>query len=144
MARKQLTGKQVAARVFRRMGRYDKLNFLESFAMFMGKAQLVEFALKSLLINKYGVEEEQIERWTLGQVIAALRERGCMQQFVGLLEELKERRNYIAHEILADDALMRKLVGSGGTFASRSVMKGLYCVETVIVVHDFLISNGYL
>jgi hypothetical protein len=142
--KKGLTGKQVAARVFKRMRKYNKLNFLESFAMFMGKVQLVELGLKNFLINKYGLEDEQIERWPLGRVIAELERHGCRKDFIELLKDLKERRNHIAHELLANDAIMRKLTGSSPTFVGRSVDKGLYCVETVIVVHDFLISNGFL
>jgi hypothetical protein len=110
--RKQPNGRQVNAIVLRRLRKYDKLNFLESFAMFMGKAQVVELGLKNLLINKYGLEEERIEKWSLGGVIAELEKRGCRKDFVGLLEELKERRNYIAHELLADDAIMRRFAGS--------------------------------
>jgi hypothetical protein len=139
-----LSSKQVAARVFRRMGKYDKLNFLETYAMFMGKAQLVELGLKNLMINKYGFDEERIKNWPLGKVITALKERGFPEGFVELLEELKDRRNHIAHELLANDAILRKMTGSGGTVASRSIIKGLYCVETVIVLHDFLISKGFL
>ena len=59
-SRKRLSGKQVNAIVFRRLRKYDKLNFSESFAMFMGRAQIVEFGLKKLLMDKYGLEEEKI------------------------------------------------------------------------------------
>jgi hypothetical protein len=143
--KKQLSGKQVNAIVFRRLRKYDKLNFSESFAMFMGKAQLVEFGLKKVLMSKYGLEEEKIENWSLGQVIAELKKRGCRQDFVALLEELKERRNYIAHTILIDDAMMRRLVGSRAQRISwKSLSRGLYQVEEAIVVHDFLVTNELL
>jgi hypothetical protein len=49
---KQLTAKQVDAIVARRMRKYEKLNFMEHFALFMGKAQLVERGLKNHLMNK--------------------------------------------------------------------------------------------
>jgi hypothetical protein len=62
-----------------------------------------------------------------------------------LVEELKEHRNYIAHEILADDAMMQKLAGAGARrFAWKSLERGLYTVEEVIVVHDFLAGNKLL
>ena len=78
-------------------------------------------------------------------MIAELKRRGCRQDFVGLLEELKERRNYIAHELLADDAIMRKLIGSGAQrIAWKSLSRGLYHVEETIVVHGFLVTNGFL
>jgi len=109
---KQLSDKQVNAIVVRCLRKYDKLNFLESFAMFVGKAQLVELGLKRLLMSKYGLEQENIEKWTLGRVIRELKDRGCRRDFVALLEELNRYRNYIAHDILADDAIMRKLTDS--------------------------------
>jgi hypothetical protein len=36
--------------------------------MFMGKAQLVEIALKNLLMTKCDYSEQKIERWTLGRL----------------------------------------------------------------------------
>jgi hypothetical protein len=68
MKNKQLSSKQVHSKVVRRLRSFDKLNHLECFAMFMGKAQLVEMALKHLLITKYGYTEQKIERWILGQL----------------------------------------------------------------------------
>ena len=56
-----------------------------------------------------------------------------------LLKDLNEHRIYIAHELLADDALMKKLAGwKAQRFAWKSLERGLYAVETVILVHDFL------
>jgi hypothetical protein len=71
--------------------------------MFMGNAQLIELRLKGLLVNKYGLKERRIEKWPLGQVIAELEKRKFRQDFLGLLVELKEHRNDIAHQLLADD-----------------------------------------
>jgi hypothetical protein len=143
--KKQISGRQVNAIVIRRLRKYDRLNFLESFAMFMGKAQLVELALKNTLAQKYGYEGEKIENWSLGQVIKELKALGLRPDFVALIEDLKERRNYIAHEILANDALMRRLAGTRAQrFAWKSLNRGLDSVETVIVVHDFLARNELL
>ncbi|WP_271528965.1 hypothetical protein [Bradyrhizobium sp. CCBAU 25338] len=140
--RQSLSGKQVHAIVARRLRRIDRLSFLESFAMFMGKAQLVELGLKNLLTSMYGYDEERIERWTLGRVVKELGERGLRQDFIQLMEELKERRNYIAHEMLANDALLRRLAGVGAhRLAWKSLRRGLYLVEEAIVVHDFLFGD---
>jgi hypothetical protein len=142
---KQLSGKQVHARVVSRLRKANKLNFLESFAMFMGKAQVVEFGLKKILMSKYGYKEEKIENWPLGAVIKELKKLGLRRDFIALVEDLKERRNYIAHEMLADDAIMRKLAGAKAQrFAWKSLEHGLYAVEQVIIVHDFLASNEFL
>ena len=142
---KKLTAKQVDAIVCKRLRKYDKMNFMESFAMFMGKAQLVELGLKNHLMNKYGLDEGKIERWTLGQVIGELDKRGCRPDFVALLKELNQHRKYIAHDLLAHDALMRKIVGSKAQrLAWKSLSRGAYVVETTVVVHDFLATNGFL
>jgi hypothetical protein len=141
--RKSLSGKQVHAIVARRLRRIERLNFLESFAMFMGKAQLVELGLKNILAGKYGYDEERIESWSLGRVVKALRESGLRQDFVHLMEELKEHRNHIAHEMLANDALLRRLAGGGARrIAWKSLSRGLYLVEQAIVVHDFLFGGS--
>ncbi|MBB4261466.1 MULTISPECIES: hypothetical protein [unclassified Bradyrhizobium] len=141
-ARRSLSGRQVHAIVARRLRKLEKLSFLESFAMFMGKAQLVELGLKNLLMRKYGFDEERIKRWTLGRVVKELGERGLRQDFIHLMEELKGSRNYIAHEMLANDALMRRLAGAGANrIAWKSLRRGLYLVEESIVVHDFLFGG---
>jgi hypothetical protein len=143
--KKQISGRQVNAIVFRRLRKYNRLNFLESFAMFMGKTQLIELRLKGLLVNKYRLKEAKIENWPLGQVIAELKKRELRQDFVRLLEELKRHRNYIAHQVLADDAITRKVAGPRAQrFAWKSLNHGLHSIETVIVVHDFLTRNELL
>ena len=110
--------------------------------MFMGKAQLVELGLKNILTGKYGYDEERIESWSLGRVVKALRESGLRQDFVHLMEEFKEHRNHIAHEMLANDALLRRLAGGGARrIAWKSLSRGLYLVEQAIVVHDFLFGG---
>jgi hypothetical protein len=140
--RKTLSGKQVHSIVARRLRKIDGFSFLESFALFMGKAQIVELGLKHILISTYGYDEERVERWTLGRVVNELRERGLRQDFVQLMEELKERRNYIAHEMLVNDALLRRLAGSRAQrIAWKSLHRGLYVVEQAIVLHDFLFGK---
>jgi hypothetical protein len=142
---KRLSGKQVLATVTRRLQRTEKLNFLEHFAMLMGKAQVVELGLKKILVRKYGYKEEKIENWPLGAVIKELKKLGLRRDFIALVEHLKEHRNYIAHEMLADDAMMQKLAGAESRrFAWKSLERGLFSVEEVIVVHDFLASNELL
>jgi hypothetical protein len=139
---KRLTGEQVLAIVTRRLQKTEKLNFLEHFAMFMGKAQVVELGLKKLLVTKYGYKEEKIENWPLGAVIKELEKLGLRRDFIALVEDLKEHRNYIAHEMLADDAMMQKLAGAETRrFAWKALERALFRVEEVIVVHDFLASN---
>jgi hypothetical protein len=79
--RNSISGKQVHAIVARRLRKIDRLSFLESFAFFMGKAQLVELGLKHILIGAYGYDEERIKRWTLGRVVKELGECGASARF---------------------------------------------------------------
>ncbi|WP_439369629.1 hypothetical protein [Bradyrhizobium sp. DASA03120] len=75
-------------------------------------------------------------------MVKELGERGLRQDFIHLMEELKGSRNHIAHEMLADDALMRRLAGTGAhRIAWKSLRRGLYLVEQAIVVHDFLFGG---
>ena len=142
-AKKPPSGKQFHAIVLKRLRKTDKLNFLESFAYFMGKAQIVEIGLKGLLVREYGYDSEQIEKWNLGRTIRELRERGLRQDFVGLVEELNDYRNHIAHDLLADEALMRRWMSASDAqrHAWEHLSRGLYWVEAAIVVHDFLFGN---
>lgn len=140
--KKPLSGKRIHAIVVRRLRKIDDFSFLESFAMFMGKAQLVELGLKRILTGKYGYDENKIERWSLRRVVEELSERGLRKDFLHLMEDLIEHRNYIAHEMLADDALLRRLAGGGAQrVAWKRLSHGLYLVERVIVVHDFLFGD---
>jgi hypothetical protein len=106
---KRLSGKQVHAWIIRRFKRYDHLSFLEQFAMFIGKAQLVEAALKQLLVTRFSCSEEKMEHWSLGRTIGELKEHGVRPDFIKLLEELNEYRNYAAHDMLAYDTVLNKL-----------------------------------
>ena len=75
-------------------------------------------------------------------MIKELRDCGLRPDFIHLMEELKERRNYIAHEMLVNDALLRRLAGRGSQrIAWKSLHRGLYAVEQAIVVHDFLFGD---
>ena len=114
MKDRRLTGGQVQSKVVRRLGSYKKLNHLECFAMFMGKAQLVEIALKNLLMTKCDYSEQKIERWTLGRLVKELKTLGLRSDFIALLEELTHYRNHIAHDLLLDYALMQRLTGVEG------------------------------
>jgi hypothetical protein len=142
----QLTGKQVHSKVVRRLRSSDKLNHLERFAMFMGKTQLIEMALKNLLTTKYDYTEEQIERWTLGRLVKELKTIGLRRDFIALLEELVHYRNHIAHDLLLDYALMQHLGQSKAAhrLSLKPLERGLYMVEQTIVVYDFLATNKFL
>jgi hypothetical protein len=74
--------------------------------MFMGTAQLLEAALQQLLVRRYKYDLERIERWTLGRTVRQLEARGLRSDVIRLLESVVEYRNYIAHELLLNDAML--------------------------------------
>jgi len=82
------------------LARLDKLSFLEHYAMFMGKAQLIEFSLKKILSVRYRYSEKKRERMTLGGAIAELEKLGLRKDFVSLLREVNNFRIDMAHEFL--------------------------------------------
>jgi hypothetical protein len=142
MKRTRLTDKQLHSRVAKRLEKIFELNHLECFAMFIGKAQLIEMALKNLLSTKYHYQENKIERWTLGKVIQKLEALGLRADFISQLKELNRYRTHMAHDYLADYALTTRLKAPGLT--QKRLREGLYVVEATIIVHDFLVSNKYL
>lgn len=132
-------------KIWERLLPLDKLSFFENYAMFMGKAQLVEMAMKGILIKKYGHNEKQVERWTFGRVIDELDKCGLRKDFLALLRKLNEYRIEIAHNLLADDALGKSLVGlEFQCFSMKTLKQGLFTVEETVHVYDFLSENKYL
>ncbi|MFQ2793011.1 hypothetical protein ACK302_21355 [Aeromonas caviae] len=69
---------------------YKNLSVLEQYAMFMGKAQILEFGLKGLLSRIYGVPSESMEKWTLGKTKNELRDKGLRPDFIAYLNSCSE------------------------------------------------------
>ena len=132
-----LTQSVIQRAVFKRLEPYDKLNFLEQFAMFMGKAQLFELALKQLLAHRYKYEFDNIERWTLGRIARELKECGLRKDFIALLESVVKHRNFIAHELLAGKVLVTALSGTTARFVRRPLKHGIYELEQILFLHDW-------
>lgn len=121
-----------------RLKRYEVLNVLEQFAMFMGRAQLLEAGLKQLLIRRYQCDPEAMKKWTLGTTLRELRERGLRSDFIQLLESVVEYRNYIAHELLFNDAMLRSILGGdSGRLELRQLEKGIYELEQLLFLYDW-------
>src|SRR5262245_54875548 len=138
---RRLTGKQIERAVFRRCAAYNKLSFLEQFATFMGKVQLLELRLKGMLAQKYGYDLDAIEKWPLGRVVGELKRNGLRADFIGLLESLVKWRNLIAHELLAQGALFRSLMGRRvrtPRFLIRPLLHGIFELEQIIYLHDWV------
>ena len=133
-----LSREQIAAGVAERLKKYESLSFLESFAMFMGVAQILEIGLKGLLHKRFGFDIQRMERWTLGRTATTLKERGLRSDFIQLLESVVDYRNYIAHELLANEAILRSLLsGESGRFEIRQLEKGTYELEQLMFLYDW-------
>jgi hypothetical protein len=75
MKRNTLTPNQILRTVTKRLVLLKKLSFLELYSVFIGKAQIVEMALKRRLVDQYGYSESRISRWTLGTTITELEKK---------------------------------------------------------------------
>jgi len=137
-----LTAEAIQSAVFQRLEKYHGRNLLESFGMFMGMAQLLELGLKGLLHRRFNVDFEEMERWTLGQVAAALRERRLRPDFLELLRSVVQYRNYIAHSLLANEAILRDLLQGGQTrFELRELQRGTYELEQLCFLFAWTEEN---
>jgi len=113
-----LNREQIQAAVSRRLDKYENLNLFEQLAKFMGLAQAFEISLKQLLNRKHGVDFENLERATLGQVTNQLKDRGLRPDFIALLERVVGYRNHIAHSLRANQIMLQSL-GAGNTRLER-------------------------
>jgi hypothetical protein len=57
-----LYGEEIKDRVLKKFDEYKGLGQLKNYAMFMGKALLLEMALKSILQRKYDVPEVTMKK----------------------------------------------------------------------------------
>ena len=140
-----LTAEQLTKAIFKALRPLDKLSFPERYTTFMGKAQIVEMALKRLLLRNYGFKEKQLEKLTLGAAIHHLEREGIRPDLVVLLNELNKFRIQMAHVFLCDDAIGKSLLGAEFQHLSeKSLRHALFAVEHVIQVYYFLSAHGLL
>jgi hypothetical protein len=133
-----MSREEIQAEVSKRIAQYESLAFFEQFAMFMGKAQILELGLKGLLARDFAIADKTMERWTLGKVRVELVARDLRSDFCTLLKSLVDHRNYIAHELLANQALFSSLSnGDPGRFEVGRLHKGIYEVEQLILFYDW-------
>lgn len=133
-----LEAPEIQEQILKRLEKYKELNVLEQFAMFMGMAQLLEIGLKNLLGRKYKYDHEKMERWTLGKIAREMKECGLRVDFIILLESVVGYRNHIAHELLANDAMLKCLLsGDSGRLEMRQLEKGIYELEQIVFLHNW-------
>lgn len=121
----------------KRLDVYEKLSFAEQFAMYMGKAQILEIGLKGVLAEKFGHDFEEMEKWTLGIVRRKLEEEKIRPDFLMLLKSVVKARNFIAHDILAAEAMIGALLGDNKfTKNHRELSKAVFELEQLILHFD--------
>ena len=141
---KTLTPKMLMRKMNKSMAYMGKISLLENYAMFMGKAQLIEFALKKILIKRYRYDNSRLEKMTLGGAIGELERLGMRKDFVALLRELNEFRIDMAHNFLVDHSSLVALDRSFGQLSRKPLQTALFKVEETVHVYDFLNQNKQL
>lgn len=140
-----LSREQIKNSVLAKLGQYKDRSVLEQYAIFMGKAQLLEFGLKGLLARKFNVSLEDMELWTLGKTKNELLKRGIRPDFIGFLDSVVDHRNNMAHEFLINAEIIR----STANFSERKIygdlFHALYEIEQIIILYDWCEENdGWL
>jgi hypothetical protein len=116
---------------------YKDLNFLEQYAMFLGNAQILEFVLKGLLARKYAIPFESMEKWTLGKVKNELSRKGLRQDFIVYLGSVVDHRNYIAHELLVNNAITMSIASFSDRKLYGDLFRGIYELEQIIILYNW-------
>lgn len=132
-----LFGEEIKELMFKKFEEHKGLSHLENYAMFMGKAQLLEMVLKSLLARKYNVPEESMERWTLGRVKNELRDKGLRLDFIAFLDRVVDHRNCIAHEFLANNAITQSMANFSDRKLYGDLFRASYELEQIIILYDW-------
>ena len=114
---------------------------LEQYAIFMGKAQILEFGLKGLLARKFNLQPEEMERWTLGRTKNELRDKGLRPDFIKFLESVVDHRNNMAREFLINTEITRSIVNFSDRKLYGDLFRALYELEQIIILHDWCENN---
>lgn len=140
---KVLDKNQISQSILPRLKKYENLNFLEHYTIFMGVAQILELASKGLLIRRYGYDEKKIEKYSLGKVKNELIQCGLRSDYITLLESLIKYRNYFAHELLVNDVLIRSLLGGkSGRLEIKQLNPATYELEQLIFLYEWCEENN--
>ena len=134
---RSLSAEEIENAVKEKLGDHKDLSFLEQYAMFMGKAQILEFGLKGLLTRKYEVPFETMEKWTLGRVKNELSKKRLCQDFIAYLSHVVDYRNYIAHELLANNALTQSIANFSDRKLYGDLFRGIYELEQIIILYNW-------
>lgn len=137
-----MSGELIQKKVHAKLKEYDKLSPLEQYAVFMGKAQILEFGLKGLLARKFNVSLEDMERWTLGKTKDELKNRGLRPDFIAFLESVVKHRNNMAHEFLANNAISQSIANFSDRKLYGDLFRAIYELEKIIILYDWCEENN--
>jgi hypothetical protein len=132
-----LSGEEIKRLVHLKLKTYENLSLFEQYAMFMGKAQILEFGLKGLLTRKYGNPSESMEKWTLGRVKNELKQSGVRQDFIAILDSVVDHRNYIAHDFLVNNAITKSIANFSDRKLYGDLFRAIYELEQIIILYDW-------
>ena len=133
----ELSREEIQQRVNAKLDEQKGLSFFEQYAMYMGKAQLLEFGLKGLMHRKFKTPIDSMGRWTLGKTKNELAENGIRPDFIEYLESVVEHRNAMAHEFLLNCAVMNSLGSFSGQAPIGDLFRATYELEQIIILHDW-------
>lgn len=141
----EMSGEKIKADVLAKLDQYKDRSVLEQYAIFMGKAQILEFGLKGLLARKFNVPHEEMECWTLGRTKNELRDKGLRPDFIVFLESVVDHRNNMAHEFLVNTEITRSIANFSDRELYGDLFRALYEIEQIIILHDWCEENdGWL
>lgn len=141
-----LGGQELQDKIFTGLEIYEGKPFIERFGLFMGKAQLLEFGLKKILVSLpgYNLGEEELERLTLGMTRVQLEKLGLRTDYNAYLKSFTKQRNSMAHEFLANFAITQQLLDGAALIRpfERELAHACYEVEQLILLFDFINGAG--
>ncbi|KIC88478.1 hypothetical protein [Pantoea agglomerans] len=143
-----LGGQELQDKIFAGLEIYEGKPFIERFGLFMGKAQLLEFGLKKILVSLpgYNLNDAKLERLTLGQTRVELEKLGLRTDYNTYLQSFTKQRNSMAHEFLANFAVTQHLLDGAALIRpfERELEQACYVVEQLIILFDFINGAGDL
>lgn len=144
-----LTKEEIEAGTSKGLEKYMGLGLMERYAMYMGVAQIFELKLKNLLSDKFDYDFEAMQKWTLGTIHKELEKIKLRPDFLYLLKNTVENRNYIAHEILVNKLLFHNIIGDSMLDnhydkESRRLDKFIIELEHIVFLFEWTnLNNGW-
>lgn len=139
----EITKEEIQQEISRRSKKYIGKTFLESFSIYLGTAQLLEFALKKLLEENFNIPAKELENKTLGLTRVKLEEVGLRADYTELLKTVVKDRNHAAHELLANHALIGSLdIEHSEHFKFKELDHFIYNIERAAFLFDYIQHNN--